>query len=64
MSSSGRWYTAGYALGIRCLPDDDLKHHERKLDVIKLDGYEPTSYDQSHAETEIRKIMTLFISKP
>ena len=60
MSSSGRWYTAGYALGVRCLPDDDRKQHERKFDVIKLDGYEPTS----HAITEIREIMTLFISKP
>ena len=64
MSSSGRWYTAGYALGIRCLPDDDRKPHERKFDIIKWDEYERTSYDQSHAETEIRKIMTLFISKP
>ena len=64
MSSSGRWYTAGYALGIRCHPDDYLKHAERKFDVIELDGYEPTSYDQSHAETKLRKIMSLFISKP
>ena len=62
--SSGRWYTARYALGIRCHSDHDLKHHERKFDVKKLDGYEPTRYDQSHAETEIRKTMTLFISKP
>ena len=64
MSSSGRWYTAGYALGVRCLPGDEFKHYEMKLDVIKLDGYEPTRYDQSRAETEIHKIMTLFISKP
>ena len=63
IDSKEHWRVVGYNLGIRCLADDDLKEHQMNLDVLKLDGNEPTSYDQSPARTKISKIVTL-ISKP
>ena len=55
--NTGGWYTFGYDLGSRCLPNDDL-------DDIKLDIYEPTSYTPSHAKTEIPKIVNILTSNP
>ena len=62
IDSYQQWRTVGYALDIRCLPDDNLKVHERKLD-----GNEVGSFKE-HAEiqdiTKIPKVDTLLISKP
>ena len=59
-----QWRRVGYSLGIRCLSDDGLKNQKRKPGGPTLDAIAPSSHAQSHAETEIFKIMTLFISKP
>ena len=58
-----QWRTVGYALGIRCLHDNDLKGHEMKLDVIKLNDNELTNNAQSHAKTNIPEIVFLLTSK-
>ena len=70
IDSYKQWRTVGYALDIRCLPDDKFKGNERKLDVVNFDGNEVGSFKEptSHAEiqdiTKIPKVDTLLISKP